>query len=68
MSSAPAIIEEHVRIDAAARKLEQVAREHGNAAVEELARKLRLHARTEQEVNYPAAILVGVLLRRSDPG
>ncbi|HEX6309527.1 MAG TPA: hypothetical protein VFZ69_15120 [Longimicrobiales bacterium] len=60
----PGMLEEHVRIEAAARKLEHVAREHGDAEVEELARELQLHARTEQEVTYPAAVLVGTLLRR----
>jgi hypothetical protein len=59
----PGMLEEHVRIAAAAKKLEQVARDHGNAAVEALARKLQLHARMEEEVNYPAAVLVGMLLR-----
>lgn len=60
----PRMLEEHVRIDAAARKLEQVAREHGDVEVEELAHQLQLHARTEEEVNYPAAVLVGIVLRR----
>ncbi len=60
----PRMLEEHVRIGAAARKLEQIAREHGDAEVEELAQKLQLHARMEEEVHYPAAVLVGTLLRR----
>jgi hypothetical protein len=52
-----------VRIGAAARRLEQVAREEGNAEVERLAQKLQLHARSEEEVLYPAAVLVGELVR-----
>jgi hypothetical protein len=60
----PAMLEEHVRIAAAAQNLERVAREHGHAGIAELARNLQLHARTEEEVSYPAAILVGTLLRR----
>jgi hypothetical protein len=60
----PGMLEEHVRIAAAAKKLEQVARAHGDADVEALARKLQVHARMEEEVNYPAAVLVGMLLRR----
>jgi hypothetical protein len=59
----PGMLEEHVRIAAAAKKLEQVARDHGDADVEALARKLQMHARMEEEVNYPAAVLVGMLLR-----
>ena len=59
----PGMLEEHVRIAAAARKLERVAHEHGDANVEALARKLQVHARMEEEVNYPAAVLVGMLLR-----
>jgi hypothetical protein len=59
----PGMLEEHVRIAAAAKKLEQVARDHGDADAEALARKLQVHARMEEEVNYPAAVLVGMLLR-----
>lgn len=58
-----AMLEEHVRIAAAAKKLEEVARDHGNTDVEALARKLQVHARMEEDVNYPAAVLVGLLLR-----
>jgi hypothetical protein len=59
----PQMLREHVRIGAAARRLEQVAREEGNAEVELLAQKLQLHARSEEEVLYPAAVLVGDLVR-----
>jgi hypothetical protein len=59
----PGMLEEHVRIAAAAQKLERVAREHGDADVESLARQLQVHARMEEEVSYPAAVLVGTLLR-----
>lgn len=59
----PGMLEEHVRIAASAKKLEQAAREHGDADVEALARELQVHARMEEEVNYPAAVLVGMLLR-----
>lgn len=60
----PGMLEEHVRIAAAARNLERVARDHGNGEVEELAHELQMHARTEEEVHYPAAVLVGTLLRQ----
>lgn len=59
----PRMLEEHGRIAAAARRLESVAHEHGNAEVERLAHTLQLHARTEEEITYPAAIVVGDLIR-----
>ena len=60
----PRMLEEHKLIHAATAHLEQVARQHGNEAVAHLAEKLTLHARGEEEVYYPAAILVGELVRR----
>lgn len=59
----PGMLEEHVQIDAAARKLEAVARAHGAAEAERMAIELQLHARTEQEVTYPAALVIGDLIR-----
>lgn len=59
----PKMLEEHEAIGAAARALESVAREAGDAQVETLARKLQLHARSEEELFYPAALLVGELVR-----
>jgi hypothetical protein len=59
----PRMLEEHVHIDAAAKQLEEVARQHDNADVADLAHGLRMHARTEQAVHYPAALLVGTVLR-----
>ena len=35
----------------------------GNADVERLARTLQAHARTEEDVSYPAAVLVGRVVR-----
>ena len=65
----PRMLREHVAIGAAARHLEQVAREADDGEVEELARKLQLHARSEEELFYPAAVLVGDLVRaRTRPG
>lgn len=61
----PRMLEEHVHIDAAAGKLEEVARLHDNAEVVDLAHALRMHARTEQAVHDPAALLVGTVLRYS---
>jgi hypothetical protein len=59
----PRMLEEHVAIGAAARELEHTARAAGNVEVERLAQALLLHARTEQEVLYPAAIMVGDWVR-----
>ena len=59
----PRMLREHQEIGAAARRLEAVAREDRNARVEELAKKLQLHARSEEELFYPAAVLVGDLVR-----
>ncbi|HEX6642991.1 MAG TPA: hemerythrin domain-containing protein [Thermoanaerobaculia bacterium] len=59
----PRMLAEHERIAAAAQRLEEVAREQGNASVEALAKALQLHARSEEELFYPAAVLVGDLVR-----
>ena len=59
----PRMLEEHKRIRAATEKLRIAARE-GKAPVQErLAETLAAHARTEEEVLYPAAILVGDIIR-----
>ena len=60
----PRMLEEHVAIHAATARLGEIAREEGNAAVTKLAETLALHASSEEEVFYPAAILVGELVRR----
>ena len=57
------MLEEHEAIAAAARRLEDVARAEGNVPVEALAKALLLHARGEEELFYPAALLVGDLVR-----
>lgn len=59
----PRMLQEHVAIGAAARRLEEVAREERNDDVEELAQKLQLHAKGEEELFYPAAILVGDVVK-----
>jgi hypothetical protein len=59
----PRMLEEHVAIAAAADALAQAARAAGNYEAESLANALQLHARTEEEVFYPAAILVGDMVR-----
>ena len=59
----PRMLEEHVRIRAAVAQLRAAAEAAGAEAEVELADELALHARTEEEVLYPAALLVGDLLR-----
>ena len=59
----PGMLEEHVHIEKAAKKLAEVARAHGNAEAADLAHGLLMHAQTEQAIHYPAALLVGTVLR-----
>ena len=59
----PHMLEEHVAIHAAAEKLGEVARAERNAAVIRLAEQLALHAKSEEEMFYPAAVLVGDVVR-----
>lgn len=59
----PKMLREHEAIAAAAQRLADVAREEGAAEVEQLAHQLQLHARSEEEIFYPAAVLVGDLVR-----
>ena len=49
---------EHREIVAALEALEKAASSEGKAAAAHFAEKLMLHAQTEEEVLYPAAILV----------
>lgn len=59
----PDMLGEHVAIRAAVERLKTAAERDGNPAVRGLADQLALHALTEEEVLYPAAVLVGDLLR-----
>jgi hypothetical protein len=68
----PRMLQEHEPIRAATARLADAARAEGNTAVVRLAEELRLHARSEEEILYPAAVLVGDLVRMRlagpDPG
>jgi hypothetical protein len=64
----PKMLEEHKAIRAAVLKLGEVAKAEGNAKFAQLADDLALHAKNEEEVMYPAAILVGELLRMRRAG
>lgn len=59
----PQMLEQHKGIRAAVAELLAAARAEGAEAEVELAEELALHAQTEEEVLYPAALLVGDLLR-----
>ena len=59
----PRMLAEHEAIRAATARLGEVARAEHDESVAELARKLALHARSEEELFYPAALLVGDLVR-----
>ena len=59
----PRMLEEHGQIRSANEKLRAAAREAKATAQEQFAEDLALHARTEEEVLYPAAILVGDIIR-----
>jgi hypothetical protein len=62
-SELPRMIEEHRAIRVATAKLAEVARAERNTEVARLAEQLALHAQSEEELFYPAAILVGDIVR-----
>jgi hypothetical protein len=55
----PVMLGEHRAIVGTLEKLERASQAENNREGLEFAEKLKLHARTEEEVLYPAAILVG---------
>ncbi len=57
------MLEEHAEIRAALRELEEAGKKAKDPQAVEFSRKLALHALAEEEVYYPAAILVGRYLR-----
>lgn len=59
----PQMLREHEEIALAARRLETVAGEERDLDVQELARDLLAHAKGEEVLFYPAAILVGEVVR-----
>jgi Hemerythrin HHE cation binding domain len=59
----PRMLEEHKTIHAAAARLAEVARLESNAEVEDLAITLAAHAGAEEQLFYPAAVLVGEVVR-----
>lgn len=61
----PTMLAEHKQIVGALDELRAAARAAGLAEYERFAEALVLHAQTEEQVMYPAAILVGELVARS---
>ncbi|HEU4565839.1 MAG TPA: hemerythrin domain-containing protein [Gemmatimonadaceae bacterium] len=59
----PRMLAEHRAIAAALERLHQVATRAGRAKEAALAEKIRVHALSEEEVTYPAAMLVGDWVR-----
>jgi hypothetical protein len=59
----PTLVAEHRLIEAAAAELLEAAREDQRMDCVEFAEKLLQHVRMEEEVVYPAAILIGDYLR-----
>jgi hypothetical protein len=59
----PQMLEEHRAILAALGKLADAARKEGKMEYVKFSGDLTLHAKTEEEVLYPAAILIGEYLR-----
>jgi hypothetical protein len=59
----PRMLEEHKQIRAATETLRAAAREEKASVHEQFAETLAAHARTEEEVLYPAAVLVGDIIR-----
>jgi iron-sulfur cluster repair protein YtfE (RIC family) len=64
----PRMLEEHKRIRAAVQELRVAVRAEQAAKYERLAEQLALHAQTEEEVLYPAAVLVGDIIRARSKG
>ena len=62
----PRMLEEHVQIRAAVEELRAAAAADGAVAQVRLAAELAQHARFEEEVLYPAAVLVGEIVRGRD--
>lgn len=62
------MLDEHHSIVAALDKLSAAAKQAGKTEYVEFAEDLKLHAQTEEEVTYPAAILIGEYVRLASSG
>lgn len=59
----PEMLQEHQQVVAALETMMQAAREEDRPEAVKLAEELMVHARTEEEILYPSAILVGEYLK-----
>lgn len=59
----PGMLADHKAIVTALARLERAAKAANHRGAIEFVEQLRLHAQTEEEVLYPAAVLVGAYLR-----
>jgi hypothetical protein len=62
-SELPRMLAEHQQIVVALHALREVAREENRSDIQRLADDMLLHVRMEEEVLYPAALLVGEYLK-----
>jgi hypothetical protein len=58
------MLQEHVEIVKALDELEKAAKKAKKTAVVDFVRKLKLHARTEEDLTYPAVLMAGKLLKQ----
>jgi len=59
----PQMLEEHEAIVSALDNLSHAAKEESKTEFAHFSEKLKLHARTEEEVLYPTAIIIGEFLK-----
>ena len=59
----PRMLQEHALIVEALRGLMQAAQDEGHTGYARFAQKMILHAQTEEQILYPASILVGEYLK-----
>lgn len=59
------MLQEHVEIVNALNELEKAARKAKKASVVDFVRKLKLHAKTEEDLTYPAVLMAGKLLKQN---
>jgi hypothetical protein len=62
----PRMLADHKAIRQATLDLETAARSEQNSVALAFAEKLKVHALTEEEVSYPAAMIVGDLVKLHD--
>lgn len=63
----PQMLREHAAIVAALNGLVEAAKAEGKPEAERFAAALQLHARNEEEILYPASLLVGRFLEQAKP-